>query len=53
MGGEKKLTKSGKEAKEEKPAAWVVGIEGQKPAYDLRPLLNAHQVGIAHVGDEY
>jgi hypothetical protein len=44
-GSEKKLTKPGKEAKEEKPAAWIVGIEGQKPTYDLRPLLDAQQVG--------
>jgi len=30
--------------KEEKPAAWIVGIEGQKPAYDLSPLLSAQHV---------
>ncbi|KIW04773.1 uncharacterized protein PV09_03963 [Verruconis gallopava] len=44
LGGEKKLTKPSKDFKEEKQTSWIAGIDGQKPAYDLRPLLNAQQV---------
>lgn len=42
-GGGAKLSKPGKGVQEEKPEAWIVGMEG-KPAYDLNPLLNAQQV---------
>ena len=44
-GSGQRLSKPGsKDVKEEKPAAWIVGIEGQKPAYDLSPLLSAQHV---------
>jgi hypothetical protein len=43
-GSGQKLSKGGKDVKEVKPDAWIVGIEGQKPAYDLLPLLSAQQV---------
>lgn len=42
-GGGAKLSKPGKGVQEEKPEAWIVGMEG-RPAYDLNPLLNAQQV---------
>lgn len=45
-----KLSKPGKgEVKDDKPEAWIVGIEGQRPPYDVAPLLNAQQVGRAVV----
>jgi hypothetical protein len=47
-GSGQKLSKAGKEVKEEKPEAWIVGIEGQRPPYDVSPLLNAQQVRISH-----
>lgn len=43
-GGGARLTKPGKDIPQEKPPAWVVGLEATKPAYDLAPLLNAQQV---------
>jgi hypothetical protein len=48
-GSGQKLSKGNKDAKEEKPPAWIVGIEGQKPAYDLNPLLSAQQVSIRRI----
>jgi hypothetical protein len=48
MGGEKKLTKPGKDVKETQLPAWIIGIEGKRPAYDLQPLLSAQQVSLCH-----